>query len=294
MKNTMKNIDSIARGESLGQRALRKLRKQKHTVFCAGVVSVYLIIAILGFLGLLPDFQTRVAATYEPPSLEFAKILGTDIFGRSILFKILTGAQTAMSIALAVTIVAIPIGILMGGVAGYFGGRIDGLIVWFYSVIVSVPYILLVLAISYLLGKGLLSICIAMSAVSWVGLCRLIRGEFIKHRTREYVLASRLLGANDFSLIFKHILPNVFHLAIITASLLSLNSVMSEVVLTYLGVGIQDGSSWGTMISDATGELVQGIWWPIAAVTVSLFFLAYSLNMLGDALRDALDPKLVD
>jgi ABC-type dipeptide/oligopeptide/nickel transport system permease subunit len=281
-------------GESLGKRAWKKLTRQPHTIMCLGIVVVYIVIGLLGFLNLVPDFQQRIGASYEPPSLEFAKILGTDIFGRSILFKILIGAKTAIVIGFMVTAIAVPIGIVMGSLAGYFGGRIDGVIVWFYSVLVSVPYILLVLAISYLLGKGLLSICVAMGAVSWVGLCRLIRGEFMKHKNREYVLASRLLGAGDGSLIFRHILPNVFHLAIITASLTSLNAIMSEVVLTYLGVGIQDGSSWGTMIADATGELAQGYWWPLLGVSIALFLLAYSLNMLGDALRDALDPKLVD
>jgi len=281
-------------GESLSQRAAKKIRRQPHTLLCLGIIAVYVAIAIAGYAGLMPDFQERVGASYEPPSLEFAKILGTDVFGRSVFYKVLTGVKTAITIAVCVTSLAIPIGIFMGSVAGYFGGKVDAFVVWFYSVLVSVPYILLVLAISYLLGKGLLSICVAMGAVSWVGLCRLIRGEFLKHKSREYVLASKLLGATDMRLIFRHILPNVFHLAIITASLMCLNSIMSEVVLTYLGVGVQDGSSWGTMIADANGELVQGKWWPLTGVTLALFFLAYSLNMVGDALRDALDPKLVD
>jgi peptide/nickel transport system permease protein len=281
-------------GESLGKRAWKRLTRQPHTLVCMGIIAFYVFLAVLGFMGLVPNFQERVGGSYEPPSWAFAKILGTDIFGRSILFKIIIGARTAVVISVLVTCIAVPIGIVMGSLGGYFGGKVDGFIVWFYSVIVSVPYILLVLAISYLLGKGLFSICVAMGAVSWVGLCRLIRGEFMKHKHREYVLASRLLGASDRILIFRHILPNVFHLAIITASLTSLNAIMSEVVLTYLGVGIQDGSSWGTMIADATGELAQGYWWPLLGVTIAIFLLAYSLNMVGDALRDALDPKLVD
>ena len=294
MSNTALQPGKIQAGESLGQRALRKLLRQKHTMLCLVIIACYLCVAMLGIFGILPDFRHPVGGSFEPPSWSLMKLLGTDIFGYSILLKIAAGAKTAVIIALAVTGIAIPAGILLGGLAGYYGGRVDEIIVWLYSVVVSIPYILLVLAISYLLGKGLSSICVAMGSVYWVGLCRLIRGEFIKHKQREYVLASKLLGANDLTIIFKHILPNVFHLAIITASLLSVNAIMSEVVLTYLGVGIQDGSSWGTMISDATGELVQGYWWPLAGVTLALFLLAYSLNMIGDALRDALDPKLVD
>ncbi len=116
----------------------------------------------------------------------------------------------------------------------------------------------------------------------------------MKHRNREYVLAVRLLGAGDLRVIFRHILPNVLHLAIITASLTVLNAIKSEVILTFLGVGIQDGASWGTMVADATGELVNGIWWPLAGVAAAMFAVIYALNVVGDALRDSLDPKLVE
>ena len=282
-------------GESVGQRALKRLVRRKFVVLCFAVISVYLLIAVLGYLGLLPDFQQRVGGSYEPPSLEsFAKILGTDIFGRSVFYKILVGAQTAMTIGLSVTAIAIPIGLFLGALSGYFGGRVDSFIVWVYSVLSSIPTILLFIGIAYVLGKGITSICIALGSVGWIGLARLVRGEVMKHKNREYVLAVRLLGAGHLTTMIFHILPNVFHLAIITASLTVLNSIKSEVILTYLGVGIQDGSSWGTMVADASGELVNGYWWPLAGVTVAMFLVIYALNVVGDALRDALDPKLVD
>jgi peptide/nickel transport system permease protein len=282
------------RGESLGRRAIRTLRRDRMVVTGFAVVAVYAGIALAGYAGLLPDFQERVGDSYEAPSLALSKILGTDIFGRSILYKILVGTRTAMTIGLVVTGISLPIGISLGAVAGYYGGRVDAAIVWLYSVISSVPYILLIVGISYVLEKGIVSICIALGSVSWVGLCRLIRGEVLKHRDREYVLAVRLLGASDGIIIFRHILPNVIHLAIVTASLMTLSAIKSEVILTFLGVGIQDGASWGTMITDATGELVTGIWWPLAGVTTAMFMIIYALNVVGDALRDALDPKLVD
>ncbi len=282
------------RGESLGRRAIRTLRRDRMVVTGFAVVAVYAGIALVGYAGLLPDFQDRVGDSYEAPSLALSRILGTDIFGRSILYKILVGTRTAMTIGFVVTGISLPIGITLGALAGYYGGRVDAAIVWLYSVISSVPYILLIVGISYVLEKGIVSICIALGSVSWVGLCRLIRGEVLKHRDREYVLAVRLLGASDRIIIFRHILPNVFHLAIVTASLTTLSAIKSEVILTFLGVGIQDGASWGTMITDATGELVTGIWWPLAGVTTAMFLIIYALNVVGDALRDALDPKLVD
>jgi peptide/nickel transport system permease protein len=268
--------------------------KRKQVVACFAVIGLYLLVGVLGVLGLLPDYQERVAEPYAEPAASFAMLLGTDIFGRSVVYKILAGTRTAMLIGILVPLIAVPVGIVLGALAGYYGGWVDAFVVWLFSVISSVPYILIVIAISFVLGKGMLAICVAMGSVGWVGLCRLVRGEFIKHRSREYALASRLLGAGDRVIIFRHILPNVIHVAIITGSLQVLGAIKSEVILTYLGVGIQDGASWGAMISDSAGELVQGIYWPLTGVVLAMFFVIYALNVVGDALRDALDPKLLD
>lgn len=300
----------IPEGESVGKRALRRLLSRKMTVVCLGIMAVYFLITLAGYLGWLPDFQTRYATTYEPPSLEFAKLLGTDIFGRSVLFKVLAGTKTAMTIAVFVTAISVPLGMAMGGLAGYYGGKIDATIAWLYTILSSIPNILLLVGISYAVRStfgqnpadaeapgsfdfGLLSICIAMGAVGWIGLCRLIRADVMKHKTMEYVLAVKLLGASDGVIIFKHILPNVFHLAIVSASLSMLGAIKFEVILTYLGVGVKSDGSWGMMISYATGELSSGIWWPLLSVSVAMFLILYALNVVGDALRDALDPKLV-
>ena len=307
--------------QSLYQRAFKRLIRRKLVVACFITIFIYLFIALLGALNILPDYQTRISSGYEVPSIWLTlcdlfgtltaeekslmeattaastylpKILGTDIFGRSVLYKLLAGTKTAMTIGFLVTSIAIPIGIVLGGVSGFFGGKVDAFVVWLYTVIISVPYILMVIAISYVLGKGMVAICIAMGSLWWVTTCRLTRGEFLKHKDREYVLASRLLGASDSRIIFRHILPNVLHLPIITGSLLVLGAIKAEVILTFLGVGIQDGASWGTMIDDAKGELVQGIWWPLTGTVIAMFFIIYSLNVVGDALRDALDPKLLD
>lgn len=284
----------INEGESPGKRAWQRLKRRKFTMFCLGVIVFYVLIALIGYLNLLPDFQERVGTANESPSLTAAKILGTDLFGRSVLYKILVGTKTAITIGFLTTLISVPVGIFFGSIAGYFGGKVDALVMWIYTVLSSIPSILLLVGIAYVLGKGLLSICVAMAAVTWVGLCRLIRGEVMKHKNMEYVLASRLLGASDFRLIFRHILPNVFHLAIISASLTTLTAIKFEVILTFLGVGIQDGASWGTMVADAAGELVNGIWWPLFGVTVAMFLILYALNIVGDGLRDALDPKFVD
>jgi peptide/nickel transport system permease protein len=276
------------------RRAARQLRRRKLVVCSFVALGVYCAIALLGVLGLLPDYQARVGSPYQPPQASIELILGTDIFGRSVLYKVLAGTKTAILMGLLVPLIAVPVGVTLGALAGYYGRQVDAVVVWLFSVVSALPEVLLVVAISFVLGKGLLAMSVAMASAGWIVLCRLVRGEFIKHREREYVLASRLLGARDARLIFVQILPNVLHLALVSASLQVLAAIKFEVILTYLGVGIQDGSSWGTMISDAAGELVQGVWWPLAGVVLAMFVLIYALNVIGDALRDALDPKLLE
>jgi peptide/nickel transport system permease protein len=284
----------IAPVDSLRSRAWRKMRGSRLTLVCLGVVLVYAVIAGMGYLGLTPDFQKQMGEPFTPPSWSSPALwLGLDFFGRSVLFKLFAGAKTAMTIGVLVVLISLPIGLCLGALSGFFGGKVDAAVQWLYSVIVSVPYILLIIAISYILGKGILSVCVAMGTVGWVGLCRLTRAEFIKLREREFIMASRLVGAGRFRLIIRHMLPNVMHIAIVAASLEIMGAIKAEVILTYLGVGVQDGSSWGQMIADAPGELLNGIWWPTLGVSFAMFLIVFALNRLGDALRDALDPRLI-
>jgi peptide/nickel transport system permease protein len=145
---------------------------------------------------------------------------------------------------------------------------------------------------AFVFGKGLWSMNLALGLTGWVGICRLIRGEFMKHKEREYVQAARSLGASNSRRIFIHILPNVSHLIIINFSFLFVGGIKTEVILSYLGLGVQGVPSWGTMIDEAKLELARGVWWQLGAATVAMLFVVLALNIVGDALRDALDPKL--
>jgi ABC-type dipeptide/oligopeptide/nickel transport system permease subunit len=291
-KDTVDNkAIEIEKSRSLWLDAWDRLKKDKIAVASLATVIVYSVIAILSGLGIIAaDWAQEVGPSYAAPSSEYW--LGTDIFGRSVLTKVIHGTQIAMSVGLISSFIAIPIGVVLGALAGYFGGWVDEVIVWFYTTISSIPGIMLLMSIAFVLGKGITTVYIALGLTSWVGLCRLIRGEVMKHKDREYVQAAGALGAGHGRKLFKHILPNVTHIIIIFTSLQFQIAIKSEVILSYLGLGVSGQPSWGTMIDDAKMELARGVYWQLLGATIAMFFVVLAFNILGDALRDALDPKL--
>ena len=289
-----KIVQQAPKGRSLWNDAWRRLKRDKFAMVCMGVVLIYALLAIGVKLGLVAaGWSQQVGAEYQPPSLENWKLwFGTDIFGRSVLLKTLYGAYVSMTVGLMSSLIAVPIGVCLGAIAGYFGGWVDDLIQWFYTTISNIPSMLFILSLAMVLGKGLSSMNLALGLSAWVGICRLIRGEFLKHKDREYVQAARSLGAGNTRRIFVHILPNVLHLVIINFSFLFMAGIKTEVILSYLGLGVQGIPSWGTMIDEAKLELARGVWWQLGAATLAMLIVVLALNIVGDALRDSLDPKL--
>lgn len=284
----------VPKGRSLWKDAYARLKKDKLAIICLAIIVVYAVIALLAKVGLIATPWDRVVGpAYQAPSFESLELLfGTDIFGRSVFYKVIHGTRIAMSVGLVSSLISIPIGVFLGAMAGYFGGWIDDLILWFYTTLSSIPNIMLLIAITVVLGKGLTSIYVALGITAWVGLARVIRGEFMKHKTRDYVVAAESLGASHRSRIFKHILPNVSHFVIINLSIQFMAAIKSEVILSFLGLGVQGQPSWGVMIDDAKLELSRGVWWQLAGATTAMFFVVLAFNILGDALRDSLDPKI--
>lgn len=271
--------------------AWQRLKKDRIAVTSLVVVVVYSLVALLSYVGwLAADWKEEVGPSYASPSWEH--LFGTDIFGRSVLRKVIHGTQIAMSVGFISSMIAIPIGVILGSIAGYFGKWIDEIIVWFYTTFSSVPGIMLLMSIAFVMGKGIFTVYIALGLTSWVGLCRLVRGEVLKHKNREYVQAASAIGAGHGRRLRKHILPNISHVIIIHTSLQFQVAIKSEVILSYLGLGVSGQPSWGTMIDDAKLELARGVWWQLAGATLAMFIIVLAFNILGDALRDALDPKL--
>lgn len=285
------NLMEETKTKSLWLDAFERLKKDKMAIASLVIVIVYMVTAILSAMGLVAaDWAKEVGPSYAAPSMEHW--LGTDIFGRDVLTKVIHGSQVAMSVGIVSSLIAIPIGVSLGAVAGYFGGKTDEVVVWFLTTFSSIPNIMLLMSIAFILGKGITTVYIALGLTSWVSLCRLIRGEVMKHKNREYVQAAGAIGGGHFRKLVKHILPNVSHIIIINTSLQFQIAIKSEVILSYIGVGVSGQPSWGTMIDDAKLELARGVYWQLLGATVAMFLIVLAFNILGDALRDALDPKL--
>ena len=220
-----------------------------------------------------------------------AHLLGTDLLGRDVVYRTLKGARVALLIGGLTSLVVIPIALLFGVSAGYWGRRIDDAVFFAMTVLASVPSLLLLIALIMVLGKGTVQVCVALGVTGWVHFCRIARGETLKLREADFVAAARALGVSDVGIIRRHILPNIAHLIIITFALSFTALVLSETILSYLGIGL-DGS-WGQMIDQARNELSRTpiIWWNLAGASIALFTLVLAVNVIADAMRDIIDPR---
>ena len=240
-------------------------------------------------------------------------ILGTDYLGRDVLLRAVFATRTAVKVGIVASVISALFGVVLGLLGGYYGGKTDAVVLWIYSTFASIPSLLFILAFALLVSKGFLSppleaafqafsralntepgmmaVYLGIGFTGWVPLCRVVRAETLRLRTRPYVTAARALGVSDRGIMLRHILPNLMHLVIVYFTMRFASAVMTEVIVSYLGLGVKFEPSWGLMISNGQSVFWRGAWWEIAAATGFMFVLVLALNMTGDALRDALDPR---
>ena len=240
-----------------------------------------------------PDGRT----TREYPPLEYPRthLLGTDKVGSDVFYRALKGIRTGLIIGGFTTLIAVPFAIFFGVVAGYFGGWIDDIIQYIYATLDSIPAVLLIIAFMLLFGQGLFNLCLIMGISSWVGLCRILRGETLRLRELEYIQAAEAFGVRRGFIILKHLVPNLLHIVLISSILGFSRFVLAEAVLSYLQIGVEPTmGSWGNMINTARLELARDpiVWWNLTAAFAFMFGLVLPANLFGDAVRDALDPRL--
>ena len=314
-----------AKPRTPAREAWRRFRRDRLAVACLVLFCLYALTALSAqvaeiFQGAeklydltLAEQGIDVAETSTPPSLvSWQAWMGTTSAGKSVLLKVFHGTKVAFVVGVCGAGLSVIIGMTLGLLAGFFRGWVDVAVQYLYQTVASIPYLLLLLALAFVVRQGpiaeayhasfiggyvslgLFNIIVVIGLTSWVTLCRLVRAEVMKVRELDFVQAARSLGLSELRILFKHVLPNVFHLVIINFSLRFVTAIKSEVILTFLGVGVDKEPSWGQMIADAKNELMRGIWWPLAASGLALFGLTLAVNYVGDALRDALDPRLRD
>ncbi|MBL4638481.1 MAG: ABC transporter permease, partial [Proteobacteria bacterium] len=240
-------------------------------------------------------------------------IFGTDKVGQDVFYQTLKSVRTGLVIGTLTTLVMLPLALFMGIAAGYFKGWIDDLIQYIYTTLNSIPGVLLIAAAVLMLqvymnnhpenfvtiaeraDMRLLFLCIILGMTSWTGLCRVLRGETLKLREADFVLASRALGTGSFKILHKHILPNLMHIIMIAVVLDFSGLVLAEAVLSYVGVGVDPSMiSWGNMINSARLEMAREpvVWWSLTAAFISMFTLVLAANLFADVVRDAFDPRI--
>ena len=219
-------------------------------------------------------------------------LLGTDKYGRDIYSRLIVGTRISLSVGLITLAISLSIGILLGAMAGYFGGKTDNIIMWLINIIWSIPTLLLVFAITLLLGKGFWQVFIAVGLTMWVNVARLVRGQILSVRELEYVEAARALGFSHFRIIFRHILPNIMGPVIVIAASNFASAIVIEAGLSFLGVGVQPPQpSWGLMIKENYNFIITKNPMLALAPGFAIMILVLSFNLLGNGLRDALNVK---
>ena len=279
-------------GSSLWQDAWRRFRKNKAAFY--SVVVLVLITLFVIFVPLVAPYTydfTDWDAMSSPPAFADKHFLGTDSLGRDLLSRAAVGGRISLLVGLSGALVAVVIGTLYGALAGFFGGKIDSLMMRFLEILNAFPFMFFVILLTTFFGRNLILIFAAVGLVSWLDVARIVRGQTLSLKHKEFVEAARVSGLSRRKIVVRHIIPNVLGVVMVYASLLVPGMIMYESFLSFLGLGVQEPmTSWGSMLQEGALTIETAPW----QLLVPSFFLVATLfcfNFIGDGLRDALDPK---
>ena len=280
------------KGRSLWVDAWQRLLKNKAALVSGIIIFIMLMLVIIGPM-LLPweaDF-TDWDNTSSPPSLETGHWFGTDAVGRDILVRTLEGGRISLLVGLVATLVSLVIGVSYGAVAGYYGGMTDRVMMRIVDIIYALPFMFFVILLMVVFGRHIVLIFVAIGAVNWLDMARIVRGQTLSLKNTEFVEAARACGVDHRAIILRHIIPNLLGVVMVYVTLTIPQVILVESFLSFLGLGVQEPmSSWGALVNDGAQDMESAPWtlvFPAAFLTVTL----YCFNYIGDGMRDALDPK---
>lgn len=275
--------------------ALLWQRFAMHRVALAAVLLLVLIVLALGIGPWLSPYATD-SIDFDgdwatAPSLAHGHWFGTDSLGRDVFVRTLAGGRISLLVAFAATLVSLLIGVSYGAVAGYFGGALDAWMMRAVDILYALPFLFLVILLMVLFGRNLVLVFVAIGAINWLDMARVVRGQVLSLKQREFVLAAHTHGMDDLAILLRHILPNLAGIVMVTVTLTIPQVILTESFLSFLGLGVQEpATSWGTLINEGAREMEQTPWallFPAGLMALTLL----CFNLIGDALRDALDPR---
>ena len=286
------NNGADIKARSLWQDAWRRFRRNR-----AALASGLILLAICLFVAVAPliapfayDY-TDWGAMQSPPSMENQHYFGTDSLGRDLLTRVAIGGRISLMVGAAGALVAVVIGVIYGTVSGFFGGKTDMLMMRFLEILNAFPFMFFVILLVTFFGRNLGFIFVAIGMVSWLDVARIVRGQTLSLKRKEFIEAAKVSGVSDTRIVFRHIVPNVLGVVVVYASLLVPGMILFESFLSFLGLGVQEPmTSWGAMLQDGA-HTMQVAPWQLLVPAVFLVITLFCFNFIGDGLRDALDPK---
>ena len=293
MNTEVIDFSKMEKGDSLWDKAWYKFKRDNMGKTGAIIVLIYFIIALGVWFGLWGTAWSDTSDLLQAdPS--WKHLIGTNQIGQDVLTRVIYSTKVAFEVGLVVAVLSTILGAILGSMSGYFSGTwVDSLVLWFMGVLDSIPFYLFVAAVAFALKDNPFAMHIAMVSTFWTGTARVIRGEVIKLKEQEFVEAARSIGVRENKIIFKHIMPNTSHILLVQGTIAFVAAIKSEVILSFLGMGVKDGVSWGLMISESTQDIQAGHFNNFIASSVFLFVLVIAFNMFSDSMQDALDPKKV-
>jgi ABC-type dipeptide/oligopeptide/nickel transport system permease subunit len=287
-------------GRSPWRLALERLRRDRAAKIAAATIAVIVLMAVLApliaqWVGHAPNQQfidTGLDAEGNPLPPSSAFVFGTDSNGRDLFIRVLYGARISLVVGVLATLISVALGTFFGLVAGYLGGVVDSLIARLIDVVLSIPFLVIAISIAYISHPGFWLVVFVVGVLAFTYPARIVRGQVMSLKEKEYVEAARALGAGPLRIMFIDLLPNVIAQVIVYGSLLIPLAIVSEASLSYLGVGIPPPTAdWGAMINDAAGYYQAGFWWYLLFPALALLITTLAFNILGDSVRDAMDPR---